>query len=103
MMSLDCADPSMRVERRNESVSAIQALALLNNGFMVAQAAHFAERVQREAGNEPLAQVERAVRLALGRSPSVDEAAALVEFLRAEGLANVCRVLINLNEFAFVD
>jgi hypothetical protein len=93
----------MRVERRNESVSAIQALALLNNGFMVAQAAHFAERVQREAGNEPAAQVDHAVRLALGRSPSADEREALAEFLRSEGLANVCRVLINLNEFAFVD
>ncbi len=103
MTSLDCADPSMRVERRNESVSAIQALTLLNNGFMVAQAAHFADRVQREAGNEPLAQVDYAMRLALGRSPSADERAALAEFLRAEGLANVCRVLINLNEFAFVD
>ena len=103
MMSLDCADPSMRVERRNESVSAIQALALLNNGFMVAQAAHFADRVRRESGDEPAAQVDHAVRLALGRSPSADEREAFAEFLRAEGLANVCRVLINLNEFAFVD
>ncbi|MFM7070709.1 MAG: DUF1553 domain-containing protein [Planctomycetota bacterium] len=103
MTSLDCADPSMRVERRNESVSAIQALALLNNGFMVAQAAHFADRVRREAGDEPLAQVDLSVRLALGRLPTADERAALADFLRAEGLANVCRVLINLNEFAFVD
>jgi hypothetical protein len=103
MTSLDCADPSMRVERRNESVSAIQALALLNNGFMVAQASHFADRVRREAGNEPLAQVDLSVRLALGRLPTADERAALADFLRAEGLANVCRVLINLNEFAFVD
>ncbi len=41
MTSLDCADPSMRVDRRNESLSALQALALLNNGFVVTQARHF--------------------------------------------------------------
>jgi hypothetical protein len=70
---------------------------------MVAQASHFADRVRREAGNEPLAQVDLSVRLALGRLPTADERAALADFLRAEGLANVCRVLINLNEFAFVD
>jgi hypothetical protein len=35
MTALDCADPSMRVDKRNESVSPAQALSLLNNGFMV--------------------------------------------------------------------
>jgi hypothetical protein len=62
MTSLDCADPSMRVEKRNESLSAIQALALLNNGFMTTQAVEFAARVAREAGDDPRAQVDRALR-----------------------------------------
>ena len=61
MTCLDCADPSMRVDRRNESVSALQALALLNDGFMVTQSRHFAERVQGEAPDLP-AQVDRACR-----------------------------------------
>mgnify|MGYP006182141043 CR=1 FL=1 len=61
MTSLDCADPSMRVEKRNESLSAIQALALLNNGFMTTQAVEFAARVAREAGDDPRAQIDRAL------------------------------------------
>ena len=103
MTCLDCADPSMRVERRNESISALQALTLLNNGFMLVQARHFAERVAREAGNDPARQVERAFELAVGRDPDGEEAAALLEVARAHGLANVCRAILNLNEFAFVD
>jgi hypothetical protein len=103
MTCLDCADPSMRVERRNESISALQALTLLNNGFMLVQARHFAERVTREAGDDPARQVERAFELAVGRDPDGEEAAALLEVARAHGLANVCRAIWNLNEFAFVD
>lgn len=103
MTTLDCADPSIRVDKRNESVSAPQALALLNNGFMVVQAREFAERVRREAGNDVGPQVERAYRLAIGHAPEKEEHAKLVAFAREHGVANLCRVLFNLNEFAFVD
>jgi len=103
MTVLDCADPSMRVERRNQSISALQALALLNNGFMTAQARHFASRVGREAGGDPPRQVDLAMQLALGRPPTADERAALVSLTAAHGLANTCRVILNLNEFSFVD
>src|SRR6185503_12136925 len=49
MTALDCADPSMLVDKRNESLSALQALALLNNGFMVTMARHFADHVAARA------------------------------------------------------
>jgi hypothetical protein len=103
MTSLDCADPSMRVEKRNESISAPQALALLNNGFMLVQARLFAERVAREAGPDPAAQVARAFLAACGRPPEADEAAALVTLARDHGMDNVCRALFNLAEFTFID
>jgi mono/diheme cytochrome c family protein len=102
MVALDCADPSMRVDRRNESLSALQALALLNNDFMVTMAKHFAERLQH-SGGDLSGQVARGVHEALGRAPTADEQAALTEYARRYGLANLCRVLFNLNEFVFVD
>jgi len=103
MTALDCADPSMRVDKRNESVSPAQALALLNNGFMVTQAVHFAARVKQEAGPDANAQVERAFRLAVGHGPSWQEREKLSAFVGKWGLPNLCRLLLNLNEFAFVD
>ncbi len=45
METLDCADPSQLVPRRNETLTPLQALALMNNKFMVRMAEHFAERV----------------------------------------------------------
>jgi hypothetical protein len=62
MTSLDCADPSTRVEKRTESLSAIQALALLNNSFMTTQAEQLAARVAAAAGSDPATQVASACR-----------------------------------------
>jgi hypothetical protein len=102
MTSLDCADPSMRVDRRSESLSPLQALALLNNGFMLVQAERFARRVAAERpGLEE--QVERAHALALGRAPSAAAREKLVAFAGREGLPALCRLLLNLNEFSFFD
>jgi hypothetical protein len=102
MTTLDCADPSLRVDKRNESLSALQALATLNNGFMVVMSRRFAERIARET-DDPGKQVDLMYRHALARSPTADERAALVEYARAHGLPNACRLVLNLNEFAFVD
>ncbi len=102
MTTLDCADPSMRVEKRNESLSPLQALAMMNNGLVVAMAKHFAERVAKEAqGLE--AQTRHAFTLALSRNPTLNEFEPLLEYARREGLENTCRVILNLNEFSFVD
>lgn len=102
MRVLDCADPSMSVDRRNETLNALQALALLNNQLTVAMAKHFAARMEREAETTD-DRIRRSFHVALGRVPSANEQAAMVEFAQQHGLANACRVILNLNEFAFVD
>jgi hypothetical protein len=94
MTVLDCADPSMRVDKRNESLSPLQALAMMNNGLTVTMAKHFAAH----AGS-----VKRAFQLALARKPKSDELAALEDYAKREGLENACRVILNLNEFTFID
>jgi hypothetical protein len=102
MTTLDCADPSMQVARRNESLSALQALALLNNDLMIVMARHYAERLENGEG-EMRAKVERAFYECLGRRPTDSECATLAQYARKNGLANMCRLLFNLNEFMFVD
>ena len=102
MTTLDCADPSMRVDKRNESLSALQALAWLNNGFMVTMSGHFAARIEKEA-KEPAEQARLLIRLAVSREPSAIEQELFASYIRTHGLANACRAALNLNEFAFVD
>jgi Protein of unknown function (DUF1553) len=90
-------------DRRNRSTIAPQALLLMNNNFVLTEAKYFAERLRREAGDAPRAQVERAYRLALGRAPTAFERAKAVEFIRSgpNGLAEFCHALFNLNEFVY--
>ena len=61
-----------------------------------------AERLKKEAKDVD-GQLERAYRLAFGREPAEGEKAALVEFVRKHGLAAACRLLLNANEFVFID
>jgi hypothetical protein len=102
MAALDCADPSIAVDKRNHTVTPLAALAMLNNQLTVAMAPHFAARVEKSAAGLD-AQVTTAVRLALGRDPSPMELERLAGYAREHGLANMCRLIFNLNEFVFVD
>ncbi len=102
MERLDCPDPSMMTGKRNVTLTAIQALALLNNPLFVRQAEHLSARLQSLAPELP-GQVQWLFRLALGRDPKPDEQAELLTYARQYGLANTCRVVLNTNEFLFVD
>jgi hypothetical protein len=102
METLDCPDPSLRVEKRNESLTALQALALLNDKFMLRMAEHFAGRVEKMSGDLP-GPLAVAHRLALGREPTAEEERVLADYARKYGLANTCRLILNTNEFCFID
>jgi hypothetical protein len=99
---LDSADPNLNTPVRNATLTALQALTLLNDPFMVKQSEYFAERL-RKISDEPEKQIEAAYRLAFARMPGVEEKLALVGYSRKHGLANACRLLFNANEFVFVD
>src|SRR6185436_15870979 len=73
---LDCADPNVNTPVRNTTLTALQALSLLNNPFMVKQAELFAERLGKEA-KDLEGQVNRGYQLAFGRPASKEENAAL--------------------------
>ncbi len=100
--ALDCADPSQIVEKRDESITALQALALLNDRFMIRMAEHLADRVRAERPDLE-GQITEAVHATLQRGPSASESRRLTEFAHDFGLAETCRVLLNLNEFVYVD
>jgi hypothetical protein len=99
--SFDCPDSSQRAPRRSSTTTALQALSLLNGPFALQQSGLMAERVRKEAGEKPAAQVERAFRLAFGRAPDPAERAAALGLVSQYGLATLCRGLINANEFLY--
>jgi mono/diheme cytochrome c family protein len=99
--SLDLADTVSSCPQRQVTTVAPQALSLFNGEFVNRQAAHFATRLRREAGDNPAARVTLAWRLALSREPSAPELEKMLTFLREESLEQLCRVVLNLNEFAY--
>jgi mono/diheme cytochrome c family protein/cytochrome c553 len=102
MDCLDCPDASLLTPKRNTTLTALQALAMLNNALVVRQAEHFAARVEKMSA-DPRGQIRAAYRLALGRPPRDEECDALVSYATKYGVASACRVIFNLNEFLFVD
>ena len=100
--AFDCPDAGQSTARRRESTTPIQALNLFNSRFSVDQARVFAERVEREAGLDAEARIQRAYQFALGRGAEVEEVAAALPVVREHGLRTLCRALFNSNEFLYI-
>jgi uncharacterized protein DUF1553/uncharacterized protein DUF1549/cytochrome c len=122
--AFDAADTGQTCARRNVTTIAPQALTLLNGEFVQEESRSFAERLRKEVGEEPARQVERAYRLALARPPSASEMETALGFLARQAerarkpgagappseidaarraLESFCLVVLNLNEFVYVD
>ena len=102
METLDFADSSQLTAVRNSSVTALQALSMLNNPFVVRQSELLAARASQASGDLER-QISAAVRFVLQREPNDHERTVLTNYARQHGLPNACRVLLNSNEFLFVD
>jgi hypothetical protein len=85
------------------STTPLQALNLMNSGFMLQQAGFLAERLEKEAGKDREAQIRRAFELIYSRDPDAQELKTAKSFVVANDLAAFCRVLFNSNEFIFVE
>jgi hypothetical protein len=109
---LDLCDTTRSTARRSVTTVAPQALTLYNGAFANRMARELAGRLKREVGDDNGKQIELAYRLLLCRAPSAAERAELEAFLskqESQGLSAItareqmCRVLLNLNEFVYPD
>jgi hypothetical protein len=57
--------------------------------------------LKREAGDDAEKQITLAWQLALSRGPTARELSQMKSFLRSEPLEQLCRVILNLNEFVY--
>jgi hypothetical protein len=75
--------PVMEVncERRQSSTVATQSLMLMNSQFILDQAARFAQRLQKEAADDPTRQATLAWQLAFSRTPTGQELADALDLL----------------------
>ncbi len=102
MSTLDCPDPANLTPARVQTTTALQALTLSNNEFMLQQARHLAARIESETSSRDAA-IRRAFALALQRAPTAAELRDATPLVAEQGLFALCRMLINANEFVYLD
>jgi len=113
LSSFDFPETDSSCEARFTTSPPTQALGMLNGKFLGDEAAHFAARLAREAGDDPAARVALAYRLAFSRSPTADETARgirLIESLQSKhqlaadaAWKYYCLTILNRNELLYLD
>jgi len=99
--TFDHPDMNVTAGARHVSTVPTQALTLLNNPFVIEQAALFAARVKRQAA-DPVSQVDAAYRIALARPAKQTEVAIGTELIAKQSLASFAHVVLNLDEFMYM-
>ncbi|MCH1510469.1 MAG: DUF1549 and DUF1553 domain-containing protein, partial [Akkermansiaceae bacterium] len=102
MEAMDFPDLGLLAPKRGFSVSALQSLAVFNNDFILSSSEQLAKSIKSEHLDHT-SQIERAVRLVWLRSPTDDEQSQFIAYTQKHGLPAFCRILLNSNEFLFVE
>jgi len=106
--TFDAAVPNASCDRRRNSVTALQSLSMYGSDFVNTEVKYFSERIRKETGPDLGEQIQRAFLIAFGRLPNAGELEKVRSFLATvpaadDALLGVCRVLLNSNEFFYVD
>ncbi len=101
MDALDAPDGGALTPVRSQSTTVFQAFALLNNAFVIRQCEEIAARVAKESKDGAV--VEGAFRLLLQRAPHGNELERFTAYVQRHGLANACQIIVNSNEFIYLD
>jgi mono/diheme cytochrome c family protein len=102
MEALDFPDMGLLTPVRGFSASPLQSLSLYNNPFVLHFSSELAKHAEAKDSDVP-AQVRAVVLKVLLREPTGNEWQAFIGYAKAHGLAALCRVLLNSNEFLFVN
>jgi mono/diheme cytochrome c family protein len=113
LADFDFPDTDSSCAARFATTQPAQALGMLNGDFLNRQAAAFAARLRREAGDDAPAQIKHALRLALSRpgdERNIERGLKFIESLianhgitREKALDYYCLMVLNLNEFVYLD
>ena len=101
MAAFDAQVFSESCERRSSTTTPLQALSMMNGNLIQEESHHLATRITAAAGDSRDAQIAKAFEHVLNRKPSSDEIARFRSF--SGQLEAVCRVLLNSNEFLYLD
>jgi hypothetical protein len=118
----DVADSFLSTAQRDVTTTPSQALLMINGTYVLKRAEALADAILQSGETDVNAIVKRAYRLVLGRTPNTDERDRITRFLEAQveqtgrgtiasvdsatrrtAVTDLCHVLLNSNEFLYVD
>ena len=104
LQTFDAEDGRMACPRRNQTVTAPQALFMMNHELVEEVCSRFAERLAKESCGDCATAVTRGFRIALGRPPSDAELARALDYLQSEPgkVKGFAWLLLNMDEFLYV-
>ncbi|MDF1745973.1 MAG: PSD1 and planctomycete cytochrome C domain-containing protein [Gimesia sp.] len=102
MDALDFPDLGLLSPTRGFSASPLQSLVLLNNRFVLHHAQKMAKRARTVESKVP-DQIRQVVLWTWLREPTPDELKSMTDLAEEHGLETVCRMVLNTNEFLFVE
>jgi hypothetical protein len=104
LQAFDADDGRAPCPLRTRTVTAPQALFLMNSDVIERASARFAERLKKSAGSDLNAAVDLGYRTAIGRPPLVAEMDCALKYLDNDPgrLPGFAWLLFNLDEFVFV-
>ncbi len=121
--AFDGADGTSSIARRNTTITATQALLLINGEWSLARAKHLASRLEQRApaSTDEVDRIILAYDFTLGRQPEAQEVGEALSFIDRQAkllpssapgpdiaagrhaLVDFCHVLLNSNEFLYID
>ncbi len=102
MEALDCPAGDQLTPVRNVTVTAQHALSMWNNVFLLRHSDHIARLIAQEESASS-ARIHRLYETVLNRPPTALELRRMSGYTLEHGLANACRLLLNSNEFMFLN
>ncbi len=101
--AFDCPSGNQVIPKRSRSNTPLQALNLFNSPFVIQQAKHLVDRLDREGGLlENDGKIRLAFRWLLAREADAWEIELSREFVQREGWEAFCRAMLNTSELLFV-
>lgn len=116
MTMFDAPEPTQSVGERISTTVPTQSLAMMNSPFVRQQAEKLAQRIKPNAEMSIAVAIDQAYQITFARLPTEPEKTRLVAFVERQkamlgtdaaatekALAEVCQLLLCLNEFVYVD
>lgn len=103
METFDLPENAVSCGKRECSLVAPQSLAMMNGSLSVQASQQIAETILGDVSSSKNQQIHAAFRQILLRNPNDQELASCKTFLESRTLIELCLVLLNTNEFAFIE